>query len=190
MARVKGKAAQQNDKAKHDDGFLEEVEKTGKILLDEVKQLFDSLSDRVAGLAGTAAEATMTVAEKVTKEPGELLKVVVSEVREAGEVSLQAIGDSFDLLKEKVVGSPPTAAPRKKRAQKKTARKSAGKKKAAVKRRATTQKKVAVKGRPVAKKKALTSKKRVSVKKKAASKKKVAAKKQTARKKKVARRAG
>ncbi|MGI9321646.1 MAG: hypothetical protein ACR2O5_09560 [Thiogranum sp.] len=54
-------------------GFLEEVEKHGSALTGDVRQLFETLTDRVTGLAGTAAETSMAVAEKVTvKEPAEV----------------------------------------------------------------------------------------------------------------------
>ena len=69
---AKGTASSLKDTAA---GFLDEVEKHGSALAGDVRQLFDTLSEKVSGLASSAAETTVAVAEKVTvKEPAELIR--------------------------------------------------------------------------------------------------------------------
>ncbi|MEN8762290.1 MAG: hypothetical protein ABF290_07630 [Thiogranum sp.] len=150
-------------------GYLDEVEKHGSALAGDVRQLFDTLTDKVSGLASTAAETTVAVAEKVTvKEPAELLRGVLEDVREASEVSLKTITDSFEALRSHAEKSV-SAIGGKAVVEEKVAKKTVAKKKVA-------KKKVAKK--TVAKKK--VAKKKVA--KKAVAKKKVA-KKKVARKK-------
>ena len=159
------------------------MEKHGSELASDVKQAFDTLTDKVAGLAASAAETTAAVAEKVTvKEPAELLRGLVDDVRVAGEASIKTIAESFDALRSQAEKSIPLFGEKKvtkKKAAKKTvAKKAAAKKKVAKKKVA---KKTVAKKR-VAKKK--VAKKKVAKRKVA--KKKVA--KKTAAKKKVAKR--
>ena len=160
-------------------GFLDEVEKHGSALAGDVRQLFDSLSEKVSGLASAAAETTVAVAEKVTvKEPAELIRGLLEDVKDAGEASIKTITERFEALRSHAEESV-TSFGEKKAAKKKAAKKKAAKKKVAKK--AVTKKKVAKK--KVAKKK--VAKKKVA--KKNVAKKKVdrkkAAKKKVARKK-------
>jgi adenylate kinase len=142
-------------------GFLDEVEKHGSMLAGEVKELFDTLTEKVSDMASAAAETTAAVAEKVTiKEPAELLRGLMEDVKEAGEASIKTITERFEALRSQAEKSV-SAAGKKKVAKKKAAKKKAAKKKAAKKKAA---KKKAAK-KKVAKKKAA---------KKKAAKKKVA----------------
>ena len=160
--------------------FLGDVEKAGEALVTEVKQLFDSLSEKVVDVTSAAAETTVSVAEKVTKEPTELLRGLANDVKEAGETSMRAIGEQFDALTTQLLGSTEKAEAEKKKSKKKKEKKEG--------------KAVAAKGKKeekIAKKKASTKKKTVAaskapVAKKTTVSKKTAAKKTTARKKAVA----
>jgi adenylate kinase len=160
-------------------GFLDEVEKHGSALAGEVRELFDTLTAKVSGVASTAAETTAAVAEKVTiKEPADLLRGLLEDVKEAGEASIKTITDRFEALRSHAEKSV-SAAGKKKAAKKKAAKKKAAKKKVAKKKAAkkkVAKKKVAKK--KVAKKKA--AKKKVAKKKVA---KKKVAKKKVAKKK-------
>jgi len=173
---AKGTAGSLKDTAA---GFLDEVEKHGSALAGDVKQLFDTLTDKVSGLASTAAETTVAVAEKVTvKEPAELLRGLLEDVKDAGEASIKTIAERFEALsshaEKSVSGFGGKAGAKKKVAKKKVAKKKVAKKKVAKKK--VAKKKVAKK--KVAKKK--VAKKKVAKKKVA---KKKAAKKKAARKK-------
>jgi len=183
---AKGTASSLKDTAA---GFLDEVEKHGSALAGDVRQLFDTLSEKVSGLASSAAETTVAVAEKVTvKEPAELIRGLLEDVKDAGEASIKTITERFEALRshaeESVTSFGENKTAKKKTAKKKTAKKKVAKKKAAKKKVAkkkvakkkAAKKKVAKK--KVAKKKA--AKKKVA--KKAVTKKKVA-KKKVARKK-------
>ena len=171
-------------------GFLDEVEKHGSALAGEVKELFDTLTAKVSGVASAAAETTAAVAEKVTiKEPAELLRGLLEDVKEAGEVSIKTITERFEALRshaeETVSAAGKKKAAKKKAAKKKAAKKKAAKKKAAKKKAAkkkAAKKKVAKK--KVAKKKAAKKK---AAKKKVAKKK--VAKKKVAKKKAAKKRA-
>jgi hypothetical protein len=131
-------------------GLLEEIEKTAEYLVGEVKALFDSLTEKVSGVAGAAAETTAAVAEKVAiKEPAHLIRGLIEDVRQAGETSLGVIADGFEGLRRRLVSSeePPAAeavAPKKKAAAKKAAAKKTATKKATTKKaaakKATTKK--------------------------------------------------
>ena len=184
-------------------GFIEEVENTSSSLASEVRQHFDDLTVRVSDVVSSAAETTVSMAEKVTvKDPADLLRGLLEEIKQASEVSIKVIGDRFDELahraKSKTDEVPKKKAKKKsakKAAAKKTAKKTAAKKKstkkkvvkkAASKKTAVAKKKVAKK--KVAKKKVVkkTASKKRAVAKKAAAKKKVV-KKVATRKKTVAR---
>jgi hypothetical protein len=170
--------------------YLNVVESTGTSLASEVKQLFDDLTVKVTEVAGSVTETTVSMAEKVTvKEPAELIRSLLEEVKHASEVSIQVIGERFDDLRNRVEDSgesvPKTkAATKKKTARKKTAskKKAVAKKKAVVKKRSAAKKKVVKK--QVAKKKVVKKK----VAKKQTSKKSPAPKKQATRKKAVSKR--
>ncbi len=56
-------------------GFIDEVENTSASLASEVKELFDDLTEKVTAVASSAAETTVTMAEKVAvKDPGDLIR--------------------------------------------------------------------------------------------------------------------
>lgn len=159
-------------------GFIEEVEQTSSSLASEVKQHFDDLTVRVSEVVGSAAETTVSMAEKVTvKDPADLIRGLLEEIKQASEVSIKVIGARFDELAHRAKSSseesPKKKASKKRVAKKKTAKKKVVKK-AAAKTKATAKK--------VAKKKVVKK----PVAKKAASKKKTAAKKPVARKKTAA----
>ena len=125
-------------------GFLDEVEKHGSALAGEVKELFDTLTEKVSNLASAAAETTAAVAEKVTiKEPAELLRGLLDDVKDAGEASINTIGKRFDELRthaEKSVSAAGDKKPAKKKAVKKKATKKKVTKKKAAKKKATSKK--------------------------------------------------
>lgn len=155
-------------------GFIDEVENTSTSLASEVKQHFDDLTERVSDVVGSAAETTVSMAEKVTiKDPADLVRGLLEEIKQASEVSLKVIGDRFDELRHLALSSDDKA-PAKKASKKRTAKKKAAKKKAVKK---TAAKKKVGKKAP-AKKKA--AKKKIAKKKVV---KKVATKKKTAKKK-------
>jgi adenylate kinase len=143
-------------------------------VLDEVKKVVSVATDKVSGVAGSAAGRTMSAAEK----PAELLKSVLSEVMELGESSVKVIGDKFDDLRAYIMESEEEIekALKQKVAGKKVAKKKVAKKKAAKKKVA---KKAPVKKKAAAKKKVAKKKvaKKAPVKKKATARKKVARKK-------------
>ncbi len=199
-----GKGSRENKKVSKDAGgsitdtateFLGEVEKSGEALVADVKQLFDGLTEKVTEVASIAAETTVSVADKVTKEPAELLRGLVNDVAEASETSLQAIGEHFDELRKQLLGSDDakTAKSQKNKENKKNvekaeksvaeeevvtkdvAPKKAVKKTAAKKRAATKKKSTVAKDAPAAKK--VTARKKTTAVKKKAGAKKVAARK-------------
>jgi preprotein translocase subunit SecD len=160
-------------------GFAHEVEETSASLASEVKQHFDDLTLRVSEVVSSAAETTVSMAEKVTvKDPADLLRGLLDEIKQASEVSINVIKNRFDELRNKAEDEP-AASPKKKRAKKKVAKKKVAKKKVAKKK--VAKKKVAKK--KVAKKK--VAKKKVAKKKVAKKKvaKKKVAKKKVAKKK-------
>jgi hypothetical protein len=173
-------------------GFVEEVENTSSSLASDVKQHFDDLTLRVSDVVSSAAETTVSMAEKVTvKDPAELLRGLLQEIKEVSEVSIKVIGDRFDELAHRAKSSteeePKKKASKKRVAKKKTAKKKVAKKAVAKK---TAKKKVAKKAaskrkavakKTVARKK--TAAKKTPARKRAASKKKTVAKKTAARKK-------
>jgi hypothetical protein len=185
-------ASEQSAKKTEGGGFVNEVEKTANAIIDEVKQLFESLTGKVSAIAGSAADATTSVAEKVGSEPAEMLKDLLQDVKEVGEASLKTIGEKFDGLKTYVLKSAPQA-PVKKKVAKKTVAKKKVVKKASAKKGVASKKKATAKKQVVTKKKTLTkkaaAKKTVTKKaatKKTAAKKKVSVKKKTISQKKVA----
>ncbi len=164
-------------------GFLDEVEKTSHTLAGEVKELFDSLTEKVSKMANSAADTTAAVAGKVhIKEPTQLFWDLLDDVKEAGETSLETIGASLEALRQNALSSigvsqGKKAAGSKKKAAKKPAAKKAAKKKAAKKPavKKTAAKKPAVKKAPAKKQTAKEAAKKPAAKKTAA--KKPAAKK-------------
>ena len=88
-----------------------------------------------------AAETTVAVAEKVTvKEPAELIRGLLEDVKDAGEASIKTITERFEALRshaeESVTSFGEKKAAKKKAAKKKTAKKKAAKKKVAKKKAA------------------------------------------------------
>jgi hypothetical protein len=162
-------ASKQSTKKTEGGSFLNEVEKTANSIIDEVKELFENLSGKVSDVASSAADATASMAEKVSTEPAEKLKDLMQDVKEVGEASVKTIGERFDGLKDYILTSVPQTGAEK---GKKVAKKAAAKKKVAKK---ASKKKAAAKKKASRKKAA--AKKKVSAKKKTASKKKVTAKK-------------
>ncbi len=165
-------------------GFVEEVENTSSSLAAEVKQHFDDLTVRVSDVVSSAAETTVSMAEKVTvKDPADLIRGLLEEIKQASEVSIKVIGDRFDELVNR--GKSTTDETPKKKAEKKSAKKKAAKKAAAKKaaaKKASAKKKV---GKKAASKKKAVAKKTVA--KKSKTKKSPLAKKTATRKKTVAR---
>ena len=164
-------------------GFVDEVEQTGADLIEQVKQLFDGLGDKVSDVAGAAVGTTAAVAQKVGKEPVHYLGALLKEIQEAGEASIKVIGDGFEALRDLVVkhAEPQPAGKSKKKAStkaKKKASKKVAKKKAA--------KKKVAKKKVVKKKAAKKTASKKTVKKRALKKapaKKAAKKKAVGRKK-------
>lgn len=160
--------------------FLGDVEKSGENLATEVKHFFEQLADHVSSVASTAAKTTVSVTEKVTgANPAPHLSRALDEVKDAGEVSLRAIGEGFDSLREYIVNLAPAGAktPKESPATKKTVKKKTSAKKSVTKKKTAAKKstrKAAVSNKAAAKK---------VVKKPAAAKK--AAKKKVVKKKVV-----
>lgn len=159
-------------------GLVDEVEKAGEMLFKEIKEGFDTISDKVSVAAKSAADGiadtTASVADRMSKtQTTQQIKTALDQIEAVGERVLDAIGERFDILKSRVVATSKPAA-KKKAAKKKAAKKAApaAKKKVAKKKTAAKKasKKKAVKKAPLkkaAKKKAVTKK---------AAKKKVSAK--------------
>ncbi len=136
-------------------GFVDEAEKTGTALVGEVRALFDDLASKVASVASSAADTTATMAEKVTiKEPAELARGLLEDVKSASEASLQTIGKGFDELRDRVLSSTGKSASGKSKDKKATKKKKTAAKKKTVKKK-VAKKKVAKK--KVAKKKTVAS---------------------------------
>ncbi|WP_455211705.1 hypothetical protein [Kaarinaea lacus] len=157
--------------------LVDEVEKASETLLKDIREGFDTISDKVSVAAKSAAEGiadtTATMADKMSKtQTTQQIKSALDHIETVGERVIDAIGERFEILREKVIASSKPAP--KKKAAKKAAKKAVKKKKAAKK---------AAKKKVVAKK---TSKKKVTKKTplKKAAKKKAAAKKKSVSKRK------
>ncbi len=160
-------------------GFVEEAEKTGAALVGEVKELFDNLAQKVASVAGAAADTTASMAGKVTiKDPAELIRGLLEDVKHASETSMRMISKGFDDLRDTVLSSTDKTSAGKSKRKKATAKKVAKKTAKKVAKKKVAKKKIAKK--KVAKKKTT---KKIAVKK-------VATKKAATRKKTSARKAG
>lgn len=85
--------------------LLGEVEKTAESLAADVRTLFDNLTQKIAALAGSAAETTVGVAQKVSKQPEQLAHRLLEDVKTAGDASLSVIGEGFDSLRNVVSGA-------------------------------------------------------------------------------------
>lgn len=151
--------------------LVDEVEKASDTVLREIREGFDTVSDKASAAVKVAADTSANVRGRVSEvQPRQLVLSVVSEVEEIGDMLLEGISSRFKQLRDSVIGaaSEETPVARKKASKKKAGKKKVSKKKAA-------RKKVAKK--KVAKKKVVKKK---AVKKKAA-KKKVARKKAATR---------
>ena len=136
--------------------IVDEVEKAGEVMLREIREGFDVVTDKASHAVKAAADASVTVKDKVSDaQPKQLMMDFVSEVEEIGESLVEGISSRITQLRDAVVGAVAEA--------KAPARKKAGKKKVAAKKKAAPKKKTA------AKKKA-APKKKVAAKKKAAPK--------------------
>jgi hypothetical protein len=83
--------------------LIGDVERTAEALAKEVKQLFDNLSEKVAATASAAAETTASVADKVVaKDPAQLIRGLLGEVKAAGETSLTVISERFNALRRQL----------------------------------------------------------------------------------------
>jgi len=83
--------------------LIGDVERTAEALAKEVKQLFDNLSEKVAATASAAAETTASVADKVVaKDPSQLIRGLLGEVKAAGETSLTVISERFNALRRQL----------------------------------------------------------------------------------------
>jgi flagellar hook-basal body complex protein FliE len=178
-------------------GFITEVEDTSASLASDMKQHFDDLTMRVSEVVSSAAETTVSMAEKVTvRDPADLLRGLLEEIKHASEVSAEVIKGRFDDLAkkaEKETEEAPKSKSKKKAAKKGTRKKKPiqkAKKKVAKKKKVAAKKasakKTASKKRPAMKK---SPSKRPAGRKKAAAKK-TASKKTASKKKSISKKRG
>lgn len=159
-------------------GLVDEVEKAGEILLKEIREGFDTISDKVSVAARSAADGiadtTASVADRMSKtQTTQQIKSALDHIEAVGERVIDAIGDRFDLLKSRVVA---TSKPviKKKAVKKKTVKKKAAKKAVPAAKKKAAKKKTAAK--KAAKKKTAKKAPLKKAAKKKAAKKKVATK--------------
>lgn len=143
--------------------LVDEVEKAGESLLKEIRDGFDTITDKVSVAARTAAEGiadtTSSVAERVSKShASHQIRNALEQIEVVGERVLDTISDRFEVLRNKVID---TSKPAQKKTVKKKATKKAAKKVV----------KKAAKRKPLAKKAAKKKVAKKAVKKKAAKKK-------------------
>ena len=131
--------------------LVDEVEKAGESLLREIRDGFDTISDKVSvaarSAAGGIADTTASVADRVSKtQTTQHIKSALDQIEAVGERVINVIGERFDILKSKVIAtSKPVAKKKAAPAAKKAVKKKvvASKKKAPLKKAA--KKKVAAK---------------------------------------------
>jgi hypothetical protein len=175
--KAKPKSAPQKSTAR---GLVDEVEKAGETLLKEIREGFDTISDKVSvaakSAAGGIADTTASVADRVSKtQTTQQIRTALDHIEAVGERVIDVIGERFEVLRGKVIATTIPAV-KKKAAKKKAAKKAApaAKKKAAKKKTAVKKasKKKAAKKAPLKKaaKKKLVAKK--AAKKKVPSKRK------------------
>lgn len=159
--------------------LVDEVEKAGEGLLRDIREGFDTISDKVSvvakSAAGGIADTTSSVAGRVSKtQASQQIKSALDQIESVGERVIDTISERFEILRNKAIATSKPAV--KKKAAKKAAKKAVAKKKAA-------KKKVAAK--KASKKKATkkTSLKKAAKKKSTA--KKAAKKKVSAKRKKL-----
>ena len=153
----------------HAPHLIKEAEKVASSVIGQVRQLFDNLTHRVS--SGPHADAA---AEESSRGAvgGQEASGLLDHVREAGEASIRAIGDGFDVVRRRI-GERVAASP--------TPKQGGGKNEGVAKKKPTAKKKAAAKKKPVGKKKAV-AKKKAAAKKKPVARKKAAAKKKPAKK--------
>lgn len=77
--------------------LIEEAEKTGAALVREVEGLFDELVRNARGMAGRAADASVSVADSLSRsEVPAILKGMLDEIRHAGDATVEAVKAGFD----------------------------------------------------------------------------------------------
>jgi phosphopentomutase len=145
-------------------GLVDEVEKAGETLLKEIREGFDTISDKVTVAAKSAAEGiadtTASVADRMSKtQTTQQFKSALDHIEAVGERVIDALGERFDILKSRVMATSQPAV-KKQAAKKKTV------KKKAVKKAVPAAKKKAAKKAPLQKatKKKAVSKKTVTKK--------------------------
>ena len=162
---------------------IDEVESAGEVVLGEIRNSFDFISGKVTDTAKLAADTTKAVTRKIkNKDTTRQIHALLSEVEQAGESLMKAIGEHFDSLKGTVLSAGESAKPATK---KKVTRKKAAAKKTVTRKKAAAKKTVTKK--PLARKKTTTRKatatKKTVTRKKATAKKAPAPRKAAARKK-------
>ena len=109
-AKINKSGSRPNNKKKGSMSILDELEKTASAVVGEVRQVIGNVTDRISDTVGSA-----------TEKPAEMIKLVLSEVIEIGESSLEVIGSKFEDLREHILSTEKAAS--KKTAAKKTAAK-------------------------------------------------------------------
>ncbi|MEA1889524.1 MAG: hypothetical protein U9N50_07075 [Pseudomonadota bacterium] len=149
-----------------------EIDKASDVVVREIREGFNSISDKAKVAAKSAADASVNVKDIVSDaHPKEIFLSLVDEVEDVAEGIINVVKERFNQLGLTAESSAKKKAVKKKAAKKKAVKKKAVKKKA-VKKKAV--KKKAVKKKAV-KKKAVKKKavKKKAVKKKAVKKKAV-----------------
>ena len=158
-------------------GVVDEVEKAGGVVLDELKSTIDFITGKVADTAKVAADTGVAVKDVVTsKQVTDQLHALVREVEEVGEGLAGVITSQFDALRKTI--SKPAKEPKGKAAKKKATKRKA-KKKSTARKKTTTRKKAAPRKKTTASKK--TTRKKTTTRKKAAPRKKTTRRKATAK---------
>lgn len=176
---------------------IDEIDKASDVVVREVREGLNAISDKAKIAAKSAADASVNVKDIVIdSHPKEIFLSLVDEVEEIAEGIINVVKERFNQLgstaestAKKSVKKKAKKAVKKKAAKKKAAKKAASKKapaKKAVKKKAVKKKSVKKSVKKKTKKKAVKKKApvRKSVKKKAAKKtvKKKAVKKKSAKK--------
>lgn len=133
----------------HASHLIDEAERAADSVVGQVRELFDGLADRISTMAKSARESQQL--KDVMQEAPRAL----DHVREAGEASVRAISEGFDVVRRSIIERA-AERPRAKRKGKKIAKKKA-KKKASAK-ESGRKKKPAGKKKKVAKKTRAASK--------------------------------
>ena len=114
---------------------VDEVEKTGEALLNQVREQFEALGHRMSAAGSSVAHTATSVTEThMGSDITEILSKAMEHVREAGESTAESITEGFEQLQQRARAAAEAA--KKRPARKKTAKKKAAKKKAAKKKAA------------------------------------------------------